>query len=64
MHHLVINLIIAMLGATLILFYHASMLTPKYSSMSYALWLPQNVILQSLECIMKKGKKSWAHLFK
>ena len=37
---------------TLILFHYASMLTLQNSLLSRALWLPQAVILGSLECIM------------
>ena len=61
MHHVVIIVIsvsVAMLTlcysivsrATLLLLYHASMLTLHSSFMSHALWLPQSVILRSLEC--------------
>ena len=52
MHHVVIIVIIdiiamltlcysIMLHATLVLFYHASMLAPQNSLISRALWLPQ-----------------------
>ena len=37
---------------TLLLYYHASMLTPHTPLISYALWLPQSVILGRLECTL------------
>ena len=63
MHHVVIIVIIVIVAmltlrysimshATLFIFYHASILKLHNSLISCALWLPQNVILWSLECIM------------
>ena len=48
--------------ATLILFYHAPALTLQPSLISRALWLPQSMILQSLECSVECDKLAWENL--